>query len=88
VATINITTGQVTQEYIKEDLSNSLVSGVQTYNTAYKFKQSTLEVHYNGLLLRELHEYVENSNRTSFTFLPEINFVLNDNSLIIKYVRG
>jgi len=87
VATINITTGQTAQEYIKEDITSFFSAGVQTYNTSYRFKQNTLEVHYNGLLLRESHEYVENSDRQSFTFIPEITFVSNDNSLIIKYIK-
>ncbi len=88
MATINITTTQSAQEYIKEDITNMLSAGTQVYSTAYKFKQNTLEVHFNGLLLRESFEYVENNDFQSFTFLPEITFVLNDNSLIIKYIKA
>lgn len=88
MATINITTTQSAPDYIKEDITNMLIAGTQVYSTAYKFKQNTLEVHFNGLLLRESFEYVENNDFQSFTFLPEITLVLTDNSLIIKYVRA
>lgn len=92
MATINIITScGSTEASFTENLIDSIIPGKTTYNTQLEFKQGSLDVFLNGLLLVSGSEYDEGSDFKSFIFKLD-DSILNTldstrTSLIVKYTK-
>ena len=94
MAVINIIKNNNLQgnDFASEDISNQINASRRTYSTGYFYKNGTLEVYINGLLMKPVTDFSEITNSNSFILnIPDSIFakVLHEYStLIIKYIKA